>query len=61
MRLPKYIKNEGCFISFTKDWEKSNKKYFHSVEIRNGILIYVNVTQVFLDYLIKSTVYFAKT
>ena len=56
-RLPKCIRNEGCFIYFTRDWGKNNKEHFHSVEIGNDIFIYINVKQVFFDSLIKSTVY----
>ena len=41
--LPKFKKNQGCFIFFTRDWEKKNKKHFLSVEIRNYILININV------------------
>ena len=39
--------NEGCFILFTRDWEKNNQKHFHIVEIRNVILIYINIKRVF--------------
>ena len=45
------------YIYFTKYWEKNNKKHFHSVEIGNDILIYINKKQVFFDSLVKSTVY----
>ena len=41
--LPKCIRNEGCFIFCTRDWEKNNKKHFHNVEIGNDILIYINI------------------
>ena len=57
VRLPKCIRNEGCFIYFTGDWGKNNKENFHSVEIGNDIFIYINVKQVFFDSLIKSTVH----
>ena len=33
------------------------KKYLHSFEIGNDILIYINVKQVFFDSLIKSAMY----
>ena len=42
---------------FFRDWEKNNKKIFHSVEIGNDIHIYINIKRVFFDSLIKSTVY----
>ena len=42
-RFPKYIRNKGCFIFFTRDWTKNNKKQFPSVEIGNDILIYINI------------------
>ena len=42
---------------FTKYWEKNNKKHFHSVEIGNDILIYINKKQVFFDSLVKFAVY----
>ena len=45
------------FHFFTRDWEKNNKKHFHSVEIGNNILIYVKIKQVLFDSLIKSTMY----
>ena len=32
---------------FTREWEKNNKKYFQSVEIKNDILIYINIKSVF--------------
>ena len=38
---------------FTREWEKNNKKYFQSVEIKNDILIYINIKSVFqmeIDY-----------
>ena len=41
------------FFFFTRDWEKSNKKCVHSVEIGNDILIYINIKRVFqmkIDY-----------
>ena len=57
VRLPKCITTERCFIFFTRDWGKNNKKHFHSVEIGNDILIYIKIKQVFFDSLIKSTVY----
>ena len=31
--------------------------HFHSVEMRNEILIYINIKRVFFDSLIKSAVY----
>ena len=31
VRLPKCIRNEGCFIYFTRDWGKNNKEHFHSI------------------------------
>ena len=37
------------FHFFTRDWEKNNKKYFHSVEIGNYILTYINTKRVFFD------------
>ena len=36
-----------------QDWEKKNKKHFHSVKIGNDILIYINIILVFqinIDY-----------
>ena len=53
MCLPKCIRNKGCFIFFTRDREKNNKKHFLSVEIGNEILMYINIKQVFqieIDY-----------
>ena len=47
------MRNEGCVIFFTRDWEKNNKKHFQSVEIGNDILIYINIKRVFqmeIDY-----------
>ena len=44
--LTKCIKNE-MFHFFTRDWEKNNKKHFHSVEIGNDILIYINIKRLF--------------
>ena len=35
------------FHFFTRDWEKNNKKHFHSVDIGNDILIYINIKRVF--------------
>ena len=43
---------------FARDWEKYNKTYFHSIEIGNNILVFINIKQIFFDSLIKSTVYF---
>ena len=40
-----------------REWEKNNEKHFHSVEIGNDILIYINIKRVFFDSLIKFTVY----
>ena len=40
--LLKCIRNKRCFIFFTREWEKNNKKHFRSVEIGNSILIYNN-------------------
>ena len=34
------------FHFFTRDWEKNNKKHFQNVEIRNDILIYINIKRV---------------
>ena len=37
----------------TRDWKKNNKKQFPSVEIRNDILVYINIKRVFqidIDY-----------
>ena len=45
----KIIKNEGCFIFFTRDWEKKNKKHFQSVAIENDILVFINIKRVFFD------------
>ena len=45
------------FLFFTRDWEKNNKNHFHSVEIGNDVVIYINIKQVFFDSLIKSTMY----
>ena len=45
------------FHFFRRDWEKNNKTRFHSVEIRNDILIYINIKRVFFGSLIKSTAY----
>ena len=42
---------------FTRDWEKKNKNYFHSVEIGNDIRISVKIKKVFFGSLIKATVY----
>ena len=47
IRFPKCIRNEGCFNFFTRDWENNNQKHFHSVEIGNDILIYINIKRVF--------------
>ena len=41
-----------------REWEKNNEKHFHSVEIGNDILIYINIKRVFFDSLIKSTVFY---
>ena len=45
----KCTRNEGYFIFFRKDWEKKNKKHFHSVKIGNDILIYINKKTNVLD------------
>ena len=45
------------FHFFTRDWGKNSKKYLHSVEIGNDILIYIKIKRVFFDSLIKSSVY----
>ena len=45
------------FNLFYKRLGEDNKKHFHSVEIRNFILIYTNIKRVFFDFLIKSFVY----
>ena len=45
------------FHFFKRDWEKKNKKHFHSVEIQNDIFNYINIKRVFFDSLIESTVY----
>ena len=45
------------FNLFYKRLGEDNKKNFHSVEIRNFILIYTNIKRVFFDFLIKSFVY----
>ena len=45
------------FNLFYKRLGKDNKKHFHSVEIRNYILIYTNIKRVFFDFLIKSFMY----
>ena len=45
------------FNLFYKRLGEDNKKNFHSVEIRNFILIYTNIKKVFFDFLIKSFVY----
>ena len=53
VRLPKCTRNEWYFIFFTRDWEKNNKKHFYSIEIGNGIRIYINIKWVFqmvIDY-----------
>ena len=42
---------------FTRDWEKNIKKHFQSVERGNDILVFINKKRLFLDSLIKSTVY----
>ena len=44
-------------FSFIKDWEKNIKKHFHSAERGNDILAFINKKRLFLDSLIKSTVY----
>ena len=41
-RFPKSIRSKGCFIFFTRDWKKNNKKQFPSVEIGNDF-IYINI------------------
>ena len=46
-RLSNCKGNKGCFIFFTWDWKKNNRKHFLSVEIGSDILIYVNTKQVF--------------
>ena len=51
--FPKCTRNKGCFIFLKRDWKKSNKKQFPSVEIGNDILIYINIKRVFqidIDY-----------
>ena len=57
IRLLKCIRNDVCFIFFARDWEKNKKKHFHSVEIGNDILVFINIKREFLDSLIKSTVF----
>ena len=42
---------------YIRGYEKNKKKHFHSVEIGNYILIYINIKIVFFDSLIKSAVY----
>ena len=48
------VRRDASFFSFfTRDWEKNNKKHFHSVEIGNDILIFINIKRVFqieIDY-----------
>ena len=39
---------------FARDWEKNKKKHFHSVEIGNDILVFINIKRVFFDSLNKS-------
>ena len=49
----KIYKKLGMFHFFTRDWEKNNKKHFHSVEMENDILVYINIKRVFqmgIDY-----------
>ena len=47
-------KKWGMYLFFLqKDWERNNKKHFRRVEIRNDILIYINIKLVFqmeIDY-----------
>ena len=45
------LRNKG-YISFffPRGSEKKIKKHFHSFEIGNDILIYVNIKQVFFDF-----------
>ena len=45
--FPKCIRNKRCFIFFTRDWKKNNKKQSSSFKIGNYILIYINVKHVF--------------
>ena len=42
INLLKCIRNKRCFIFFTREWEKNNKKHFRSVKIGNSTLIYNN-------------------
>ena len=42
IRLPKCIRNEGCFIFFTRHWVKNRKNHFHSVEI-GMIFLFVSI------------------
>ena len=51
--FPKFIRNKGCFIFFTRDCKKNNKETIPSAEIGNDILVYTNIKRVFqidLDY-----------
>ena len=43
------------FHFFTRDWEKNNKRYFQSVEIRNDILIYININECYRRIFITHT------
>ena len=45
--LPECLQNKGCFIFFYKRLGEKQEKHFHSVEIGNDILIYINIKQVF--------------
>ena len=45
IRFPKCVRNEGCLTFFTRDLENNNKKHFHSIEIGNDILIYININK----------------
>ena len=45
------------FHFFARYWEKNKKKDFHSAEIGNDILVFINIKRVLFDSSIKSTVY----
>ena len=46
-RFQKCFRNKGCFIFFTRDWKKNNKKLSPIFEIGNDVLIYINIKRVF--------------
>ena len=44
-------------VFFTRDLEKNKEKHFHSAEIENDILVFINIKPVLFDSLIKSNVH----